>query len=423
MKSLKYNFRPTLLLIIRCLIAMFAISLLVYCISDIFTSRQTYFYNGEDRSISKISLVLLLIISLLISALSFVYDKKSTIAFFKKTHYLTFSFFLIGIVVSLSGFLNKNSFNTLGTYLIYIVSIYLFIVSFSLISKLNFIEKRYLVYGALFFFYLYLCLCCFFFFYTLGKPMSSGNLRYPIISHIFFPCSLIPFFHRVFPLKKMSIIYISFLPVAILANKMSVLIIFVLYVFYDLFESSFLISRPKVRRIILIVLIGFVTLIVLIANFTKNNFLSNNLSFSAVFLESGRIQNWYNILSDLQNFRFIDFFIGKGVEGTITINNGTAAHNDFVEYLYDFGVVGFLFLLLFMLSISLYIWKSDVIKTKQDKCLLLFYIFMFSFISTMFSNGMFFLFLTIGIECYDYKFLKDVYYGVNYGQIYWSIDI
>ncbi len=47
---------------------VFAVFLFIYCISDIFTSRQTYFYEGENRILSKMSLVFLLLLCVAIIA-------------------------------------------------------------------------------------------------------------------------------------------------------------------------------------------------------------------------------------------------------------------------------------------------------------------------------------------------------------------
>lgn len=391
--------------------------------SDIFTSRQTYFYEGENRNLSKISLIFLILFSVLIIVISFCLNKKETIEYFKRYHYLSFAFFSLIAAVAISSLINKNSFSSLLTYIVYIIALYFFVTSFSLISSCGFFKKEEILYFFVVIFYLYLCLCLFFYFYTIGKPMSSGNLRKPIISHIFFPCSLIPFFHRQLPFKKMLLIYLSFLPVLILANKMSVMLIFLAYVFFDIYESAFFQERKKVRNVVLVAFLLILFFIIIVSNVTKNNFLANTFSFDAFFLESGRLQNWITILSDLKNFSFINYLFGKGVGATLVVNYGTAAHNDFIEFLYDFGILGLATLVSLCISLVLFIKKNNVIREDIDKNLLFFYLFLFMLISTIFSNAMFLLFITLGLKCEYYDKSNKLIFGDVYEKTYWYINI
>jgi hypothetical protein len=402
---------------------VFAVFLFIYCISDIFTSRQTYFYEGENRILSKMSLVFLLLHCVAIIAFCFLKDFRYVIEFFKKYYYISVSFFLVILAVLVSSFFNKTPINSVVTYSIYIIAMYLFIVSFSIASHFNVIKKENVMIFLLTLFYVYLTLCLFFYFYTIGKPMASGNLRKPIISHIFFPCSLIPFFHKSFSFRKMLIIYLSFLPILILANKMSVLLVFLVYIAYDIFTSKYLCQHKKRKFIFLGTVLFMLVILLIVSNITKNNFLSNTFSFNSFFLESGRLQNWINILSNLKDFSLLNYLFGRGVGATLEINNGTAAHNDFIEFIFDFGIFGLIFFTLLVVSVSLFIWKSNSIERKVDKKLIIFYLLLFIMISTIFSNGLFLLFMTIGIECSNCSLCDKYKNEIRYEKAYWCVDI
>lgn len=55
---------------------------------------------------------------------------------------------------------------------------------------------------------------------------------------------------------------------------------------------------------------------------------------------SGRVDIWINVLKELKNTDIIRLFFGHGYN-TVVEKIGFSAHNDFLEVLYDFGILGF----------------------------------------------------------------------------------
>lgn len=85
---------------------------------------------------------------------------------------------------------------------------------------------------------------------------------------------------------------------------------------------------------------------------------------------SGRDLIWATVLAGYSNFRFLNKLFGKGYHAVIGLNlqeRHILAHNDFIEFLYDFGILTvvleiFMCLFLFFVAINLYRKRSNLCK-------------------------------------------------------------
>lgn len=369
------------------LFTVLAFFIFLYAIADITTSVQTYHLDDPDRSLSKIALILINVVSL-VGCISYFFQNKPNFKDFVKSNFL--------IIVSIFGFclcclgsfiLNERDVRSLFTTLIYFTSFLTLSSYFSFVVKDELFKDYTFKLFGLTLFYLYIFLCVFYFFYVLGKPMSSGRLRIPVISHVFFCCSLVPFLRQFCKPNDMLVVYFSFVPIMFLANKSSVLIITMMYIFYDLYHSKFVSSRKRLFDIFIPATIIILVLLIVISNVWKGSFFYSHFSFEVMVLRSGRLQNWSTILNSMSSFKFENYLFGKGIAATLKVNDGVAAHNDLIEYLYDFGLLGVLFLLCFVIHFILKTMRyKDKVK-KQNSFLLLMYVLIIMSISSFFSNN------------------------------------
>lgn len=73
---------------------------------------------------------------------------------------------------------------------------------------------------------------------------------------------------------------------------------------------------------------------------------------------SGRTEIWAGIIMRLKSQNFFAWFIGNGylatMQGTVGDRSGFSAHNDFLEIVFDYGIVAFFCYLGFFISLSRY---------------------------------------------------------------------
>lgn len=360
----------------------------LYGIFDITTSRQTY-HLSSNRLPSQIMLILLNVcafVGIVIFVSSFILRKKNIFKLFHFEHYFLY-FSILGLIVCafLSLLVNKTSLKNFSIEVIYFVSFFLLTLYFFIASSEVKLKRRNVMAILLFLFFMYYFFLLFYYFYLQGRPTSSGSLRVPVLSHVFFPMSLIPSI-RHYLKNKVFYIYIVSLPLVIIADKASVFLVFFAYFVGDFIHSSFYKKNKVIFRVFLIFCaFGFAGLLV-VANTLPGSFLYSKLSFYAVIYQSGRIQNWTNIGSDFKNFSLLQFFIGKGTSSTLLVNYGTAAHNDFLEYFYDYGILGLLSIVVFWLYFLIRCAKEY--KNREiDWFLLFLYVSLFMCISAIFSNA------------------------------------
>jgi O-antigen ligase len=163
--------------------------------------------------------------------------------------------------------------------------------------------------------------------------------------------------------KRLSFIILFItLVCTVFSNKRGATIIMVLIIL-PLISNIF--GGIKNRILKYIIIIGTVVVMVFSLYYIGNTYVEGRLVERFNQIEetggSGRTEIWGNILTSYQSSSTIEQMLGHGHYAVNEAGFAGAAHNDFVEVLYDYGVVGLLFYLLLHLCLirkAFVLWKA-----------------------------------------------------------------
>lgn len=373
------------------LCVFFALTAL-YGFFDITTSPQTYHLNGEDRTTSKVfllAMVFWLVAYVLYEMFCLFFKDREKFFYWLKSNSLSFiGFALYLITFVLSSYLNSSlvdSFNTL----IYSVLFALVFGAFGLYFLVPH-DAKLLKYLLLFLFYYYLFFCLFYFFYVLGKPMTSGGLRVPAISHVFFCVAIFLPLRNCLNSRQRLFVLFTLFPVVVISDKFSCLIITCFFILFEAMSTSFFRHHKKGCISVILVCLLAGVLLIFVASLYPESALGQHFSFQSLFLGSLRLQNWTNILQSAKNFTFRDLLIGRGNGASMLVNNGLAAHNDYIDSFYNFGLSGLLSFCLIVLDRILNLFKRSEASFKVNQFECVAYVLVISFVSALFLNSSYF---------------------------------
>lgn len=186
------------------------------------------------------------------------------------------------------------------------------------------------------------------------------------------------------PILKYMVLGVSLL-FTILAMKRGAILIAVILLMIFLFFSSKANSKKKIRTL----LIGagiIVGLFFVVKNLLQNNAyfiwrLENTLEGD----DSGRRNMWdYAIDVYNNNYSIMEKLLGRGPNGFSSLA-GTGAHNDWYEFLLDFGVFGVIFYAFYWLCFVLSWKNAKKILGKSEITIVLTMVIISLFIRTLFS--------------------------------------
>ena len=106
--------------------------------------------------------------------------------------------------------------------------------------------------------------------------------------------------------------------------------------------------RMRFSRIIMLVIVAYGVL--LFVNHITNGFLLDRFSSQELSSASGRDQMWTNTLEHIRNRDINVLLIGTG-SGTSIQLLGTGVHNEWLEFLYTFGIIGVFLYFIFFISL------------------------------------------------------------------------
>ena len=164
---------------------------------------------------------------------------------------------------------------------------------------------------------------------------------------IFYPLMLLPWILFIQNKKIISVVLIAMMILAILSSKRSALIIagivFVSYIYRVLFRNK---KQSGLTKLAVVVLLISATV------FISRNYFSENNDYMISRLEkiqedrgSNRLDIYDQTVSNISEFGLFEWIAGRGHNMVRTDNvnssvNGSA-HNDFLEVLYDYGLICF----------------------------------------------------------------------------------
>ena len=153
--------------------------------------------------------------------------------------------------------------------------------------------------------------------------------------------------------KKMQILFaILILLVLLFSNKRGSLVaggiaILIYFVVDFLFINSN--KNNKIWRFSLVAVV-IVTGYSAIGSFMESSdlFLLNRLTSIGEDEGSGRIDIWNGVVNGFSSSSSFELFFGHGLEATRVVTGGDTAHNDYMEILYDYGLLVFIVYLSFV---------------------------------------------------------------------------
>ena len=219
-----------------------------------------------------------------------------------------------------------------------------------------------------------------FFFYKEG----NGIINAGAINSIYYILLLLPFalLNKKTSLRISGILLI--LVMTLISNKRTATIIFVsamvIYIFSYLFSKQKK-THMKIFMILSAILSYFV--IMYIFNALSSTFDLNILKRFESLQEdggSGRDDIYIAVISEIKTFSLFEWIFGRGFNSvSVTGGFGTSAHNDFLEVLYDCGIVGLVFYLSFVFRIIL---KTREIKNREHRIIYIISLVSFIVMST-----------------------------------------
>lgn len=390
-----------------------------YSISDVFSSAQMYIENG-NRFFAHLFLILIILLLFSYSLVCIIRSIKThsfpSFTNNKLFYLLLFSFFtfiLLTIISSLINGINSNNISYFFNNCCYYCVSFLLIVSFFFFKR-NGVSNKQILFFSFIILALYFSIMVFFFFRTLVTPLKTGFIRYPQLSHSF--CMLAPFFFvRLLGNKKQIIFgYVVTIFIILLSIKRSLIIAFLIIGLIELIYS--LIKNKKNRLPIIMVSVCVVSTLIFVAILVNNltgGKLFSKFTFEEMSSGSGRNEIWEKVFESLSSFSLKNYIFGKGPYGVfLYATNGLGAHNDYLEILYDFGILAVisfaLFIAMLLVSVIVHFKKIKSIPNlglSFSFCLII--LFMLSMVSSIFSNtdiliygfvGFCFSFLSLNLE-------------------------
>lgn len=234
--------------------------------------------------------------------------------------------------------------------------------------------------------------CIYFLFYQIARTDCSGKNIKPLIS-IFIPLIFLSNFILYVSLRKIglednladnSVFYVLLLlPCSCLINKkMKYLFLFIvvfssLYsfkrsavlcilpatlfiIFFDIWHNKKLSIKPILVSTVLV--LGLSSAIYLYGGrISENLYVLSRFDSISEDRGSGRLDIWKDVYNQYQEEGAEFKILGSGYNA-VYIDKGISAHNDFLEMLYDFGIIGVFLYFLFVIGLVKNIFKSKKLE-------------------------------------------------------------
>lgn len=188
-----------------------------------------------------------------------------------------------------------------------------------------------------------------------GEEMATTNLVYWCLC----PLPILLFLEKNW---QRAIVIGVITIVVLITGKRSATIAMAFIILFFIFESISS-SRHKTRNIIFVSVFVFVLLFFVTTYF--ENIFSSSIGRLASMREdegSGRLQIYGDVFHTMNNNSFVDWVVGRGY-GSIEVTRHSNAHNDALQMLFEFGVVG---LIVYVIMIVNIIKRMIVLKNNKS---------------------------------------------------------
>lgn len=283
-------------------------------------------YNSERKVV-----YILLFLIILFELSYFLFSKKG----FLRIHHLSKSFFFLSLYIVFVDIINNVNY---WNIIVHCMTLILFMLTYNYIREsLN--NSRYSIrlYNKLLIF-----LFVIFTFLSFVAQKDITNIRgesFAVLNLSYYCLCLLPFILSLDNKKIKSIGLIMCVVVTLLSFKRGAIItMFLMFLGYIIVDG--IINHKKFMNITKLLLILFASIILIgIINQYSNNYLLNRFGINSLLDGSGRHAIQQKAIESIKNRGVIQLLFGLG-SGSTTNNLGITTHNDYIEFLYCFGIVG-----------------------------------------------------------------------------------
>lgn len=243
-----------------------------------------------------------------------------------------------------------------------------------------------------------------FFFISRYRTLSISTMIESFIApvnYIYYPLLTLPWILMIKNNKFKSILLIFLFLGVLLSTKRSAVIVCFVCLFFFIIRYYLSSSRVlKIQRY----LISVVLILIVFFCFSNYSLLKNSYLFSRFETMkedggSGRDVIWENVLQSYQRLSIEQQILGNGhnsvKNNNLVLGRSLSAHNDFLEVLYDYGIIGFIIYLVFYIYILkrlyfLYRERSEFFFPYLTSCIIM---IVFSLVSHLILYPTYFLYV------------------------------
>ena len=329
---------------------------LLFCLFGIYYAQGIFYPSGS--LISQISLLLILFISALFLIKTLLIKNRNSKFYKVWTAFLGLN--VLGFLFT-ADYGNTNHINMFKG----IIGCFLLFYPFYYYARAKIIKSAY--------FFTLLCLLLpltiLQFYLNKNAVLTSSNSENIVNNIAYLFVALIPF---VFFIKKkvLSVAIMMTLMFFIIQGAKRGAVIagsigLCLYVYFQLKNVK---KAKKIQGYLVAALVVIILIIFAYHTFSNNQFLIHRMDLMEEGNTSNRDIIWRQIFNSWYNSNFYHFLIGFGFAGSLLLTGGNYAHNDWLELLANFGLIGvLLYLLLFVTAFNSFLNS----KLKDDKKILI----------------------------------------------------
>jgi len=165
-------------------------------------------------------------------------------------------------------------------------------------------------------------------------------------------------------------------------------------------KNKVVLTKPKYLLSLLIFISLFILLLFLFDSYYFNGYLMNRFSLSELRYGSGRGELYRRAVEEILNRDFIDLFVGSG-SGSASRILGTSVHQEVLEFLFSYGLIGLFLYMNFILQLILqikYMKKSKAEYFKSSYMAFIYILIVGLYGQVMFSHAMLYIIIFIGFS-------------------------
>lgn len=361
--------------------------LLLYAYNDVMTSRQAGF-REQDRS--SVYLYLFFIISLLTT-----YNIGTGNKIIIRNKPLLVILWSIISWIIIVNIINSVSLWTSIVHVsmgVWWVMSYYFFYKYSLFNP----KSRKLIISfflMMFVFYIWVN------FYIRDNLLSTFSIEYSITGYAYYFIVFVPFIALIQKNKYRNIIFGIVMVLVVTSFKRGPILILPLMLFIFFLTESIM-RRKVVKFFTAIIPITFLSIIVFYwINDISGSYLMSRFSAEELSSGSGRMELWTHLLYLIKQRGDLLLLIGSGSGSTVS-NFGTSAHNEWLEFLFNFGLIGILLyftMCIIMLRNYIYLLKKKSIYAPHVGMMTIYVLSVGIFSQFFFVHSTFYVFAFLGL--------------------------